>query len=156
MLTIRVGPDAVAALRTACERAGVRETGGMLFGAHVGGDEFSVVEATVHVVGRFASFVRVVTDGFARLDQFFRRTRRDYARFNYLGEWHSHPSFALHPSSTDDETMVDIVADPTTRALFVVLIIVKLEEGVLRAGAWAYFPEAPRRTCRVLIEQRQS
>jgi proteasome lid subunit RPN8/RPN11 len=153
MLTIHLPPDAHATIRAACERAGDRETGGMLFGEHVDEDVFRVVEATVHSVGRFASFVRVITDGFARLDAFFRKTRHDYTRFNYLGEWHSHPSFAVLPSGTDDATMQAIVDDPRTRALFVLLMIVKLEGGRLVAGAWAYFPEGARRTCRVVHDQ---
>ncbi|HEX3069264.1 MAG TPA: Mov34/MPN/PAD-1 family protein [Thermoanaerobaculia bacterium] len=152
MLTIHLPPDALSTIQNACERAGSRETGGMLFGEHTGPETFRIVEATVHAVGRFASFVRVVTDGFARLDAFFRRTRHDYTRFNYLGEWHSHPSFAVHPSSTDDGSMIGIVSDPRTRALFVVLMIVKIEAGKLLAGAWAYFPNGERHTCHVVLD----
>lgn len=124
----------------------------MLFGEHTGPDTFRVVEATVHAVGRFASFIRVITDGFARLDAFFRATQHDYTRFNYLGEWHSHPSFAVHPSSTDVATMQGIVDDPQTRALFIVLMIVKLESADLLAGAWAFFPQGEPRVCRVVLE----
>lgn len=152
MLTIRINRDVATSMRTACGRAGIRETGGMLFGEYLGPDEFRVIEATTHGLGRFASFVRIITDGFARLEDFFRRTRHDYMRFNYLGEWHSHPSFALHPSGTDDSTMQALVDDPTTRALFVVLIIVKLESGELQATAWAYFPMEQRRPCTIFIE----
>lgn len=152
MLTIHLPPDALATIRMACERAGVQETGGMLFGEHIGPDTFRVVEATVHAVGRFASFVRVITDGFARLDAFFRTTQHDYTRFNYLGEWHSHPSFAVQPSGTDIATMQGIVDDPRTRALFIILMIVKLDGGHLLPGAWAFFPEGTRRECRVVLE----
>lgn len=152
MLTIHLPPDPLSTIRNACKQAGTRETGGMLFGEHTGPDTFRVVEATVHAVGRFASFVRVISDGFARLDAFFRKTRHDYTRFNYLGEWHSHPSFAIQPSGTDDATMQGIVDDPRTRALFVVLMIVKIEDGELIAGAWAFFPQAGRQTCRVVID----
>ena len=124
----------------------------MLFGEHISNGEFSVVEATVEAVGLFASFVRAIKDGLARLESFFRRTRYDFTRFNYLGEWHSHPSFALSPSSTDNATMQGIVDEPSTGALFLVLLIVKLEEGELRAGAWAYFPGSPRQTCVIAME----
>jgi hypothetical protein len=140
-------------LREACVRAGDSETGGMLFGEHVAEREFTIVEATVHAIGLFASFVRLIKDGLTRLDQFFRRTRYDYTRFNYLGEWHSHPSFALHPSPVDSATMQAIVDEPSTGALFVVLLIVKLDSnGHLRAGAWAYFPGGPRQTCTVICD----
>jgi Prokaryotic homologs of the JAB domain len=124
----------------------------MLFGEHVAEDEFRVIEATAHAVGLVASFVRVIADGFARLEQFFRRTRHDYTHFNYLGEWHSHPLFALHPSSTDAATMQRLVEEPATKALFVVLVIVKLEGSALRAGAWAFFPGLHPQTCTVTFD----
>jgi integrative and conjugative element protein (TIGR02256 family) len=151
MLTIHLPPDALSTIKNACERAGTRETGGMLFGEHTGPDAFRVVEATVHAVGRFASFVRVITDGFARLDAFFRRTHHDYTRFNYLGEWHSHPSFAVYPSGTDHATMQGIVDDPRTRALFIVLMIVKVKGSEFVAGAWAFFPHGQRQECQVVL-----
>lgn len=150
---MRITPGTAAVLQDACVRAGVRETGGMLFGEHVADGEFTIVEATVHAVGLVASFVRVIKDGLTRLDQFFHRTRYDYTRFNYLGEWHSHPSFALRPSPVDSATMQALVDEPSTGALFVVLLIVRLDEdGHLRAGAWAYFPAAPRQTCAVICD----
>ena len=151
-LRIKLSPETVAVLKGACVRAGERETGGMLFGEHITKGDFVVVEATVEAVGLFASFVRAIKDGFAKLENFFRRTRYDFTRFNYLGEWHSHPSFALIPSSTDSATMQAIVEEPSTGALFLVLLIVKLEENELRAGAWAYFPGSPRQTCVVTLE----
>jgi len=57
----------------------------------------------------------------------FERTGADYKRFNYLGEWHSHPSFLPVPSETDLETMQSIVEDPQVGANFLVLMIVKLQ-----------------------------
>jgi hypothetical protein len=119
----------------------------MLFGEHEGDERFTVVEATAHGIGRFAGFVRIVADGFIRLDRFFRKTGRDYRRFNYLGEWHSHPSFALRPSATDDATMIGIVENPATRAHFVALVIVKLDGNKLQGAAFAYFPDGERRDC---------
>lgn len=151
MLKILLSPEAATAVRDACVRAGTLETGGMLFAEHIAVDQFQVVEVTTTVPGRFASFVRAISEGLARLEDFFRRKQRAYTRFNYLGEWHSHPSFALRPSGTDDETMRDIVNDPGTQALFVVLMIVKIEAGILRAGAWAYFPNEERRDCEMRV-----
>jgi hypothetical protein len=152
MITIALSRDAARTVCDVCIRAGSLETGGMLFAEHAATDVFRVVEVTSAPPGRFASFVRILTEGLARLEDFFRRHRRAYTRFNYLGEWHSHPSFALHPSATDDATMRDIVGDPRTGAFFVVLMIVKMEGGELRARAWAYFPHDSAEECRVEIE----
>jgi len=137
----------------ACRTAGCRETGGMLFGEHVAENEFRVLEATVAGTGSVASFLRGVVDGLARLEKFFWRTKRDFRRFNYLGEWHSHPSFALHPSGTDDQTMFDIVNDPKTGARFAVLVIVKLVDERLHAEVFAYFQGSQRENGHVLLEE---
>lgn len=152
MLTIRLSPDVCRTIASACRSADPRETGGMLFGEHMAEGEFRVVEATVAGKGTIASFIRGIVDGLTRLESFFQRTRRDYRRFNYLGEWHSHPSFALRPSVTDDSTMFDLVTDPSTQARFAVSIIVKLEGVHLRGEAFAYFPTGLRETCRLIIE----
>jgi hypothetical protein len=60
------------------------------------------------------------------LDEFFRRTGRDFQRFNYLGEWHSHSSFSVHPSTQDINTMTEIVENQSSRITFAVLLIVRL------------------------------
>jgi hypothetical protein len=124
----------------------------MLFGEHVGEDDFRVLDATVEGIGGFASFLRGLAHGLSRLESFFRRTRRDYRRFNYLGEWHSHPSFALRPSATDDATMLEIVNDAATGARFAVGLIVKLEDDLLRGAAVAYYPDGEREPCRTVFE----
>lgn len=152
MLTIRLPPDVQRTMTEACRRAGRRETGGMLFGEHVGPDDFRVVEATVAGVGSFASFVRALVGTVSRLETFFRRTKRDYRRFNYLGEWHSHPSFALRPSAPDDDAMFDIVNDGSTGALFAVAVIVKVD-ATLDAAAFVYFPPRAREDAQVVFEQ---
>ena len=65
------------------------------------------------------------------LDEFFQRTGHDYQRFNYLGEWHSHPSFSVRPSIEDVSTMTDIVSNPASAINFAILLIVRL-----RFWAW--------------------
>jgi hypothetical protein len=154
MLKIHLPPDTRARITTACQRAGTRETGGMLFGEHVADDEFRVVEATIAGMGSFARFLRRVAEGLADLERFFNRTRRDYERFNYLGEWHSHPSFPLHPSGPDDAAMFEIVNDPATGARFAVSIIVKLGDAGLQANAFAYFHGSERQGCELQFDVR--
>jgi proteasome lid subunit RPN8/RPN11 len=71
-------------------------------GEHVRDDIFRVVDISVQRSGGSQScFIRNPTDHQAQLQDFFARTSEDYSRFNYLGEWHSHPSFTAAPSITD-------------------------------------------------------
>jgi [CysO sulfur-carrier protein]-S-L-cysteine hydrolase len=60
------------------------------------------------------------------LADFFARTGHDYLRYNYLGEWHSHPRFQPIPSPEDRATMLELVKNPLVGANFAVLIIVRL------------------------------
>lgn len=116
-----------------------------MMGEHAGPDLFVVREMTVHRRGAFASFVRKIEDAIGKLRTFFHQTGHDYTRFNYLGEWHSHPSFAPYPSRTDDLSMLQIVQDETVGANFAVLLIVKLgAEGELVCTAHTYVPDGLR------------
>jgi len=121
----------------------------MLFGEHVSEDVFRVVEATVEGAGSVANFVRGIINSLGQLERFFHKTKRDYRRFNYLGEWHSHPSFVLYPSATDDQTMFDIVNDPATGARFALSLIVKLVDHNLEVRAFVYFPGDERQDGRI-------
>ena len=152
MLTIRIAPEAARRMRRACERAGVLETGGMLLAEYAADEVFCVLDVTTAAPGRFASFVRALADGLGKLDRFFRRTGRDYTRFNYDGGWHSHPASARRPSAPDDASMFEIVNDPGTSALFAVLVIIRVEAGELRGGAWAYYPPDRREDCEFVVE----
>ena len=145
MLTLILPPEQHELLLAALRKAGRREVGGILMGEHVGPNLFIVREMTVHRRGAFASFVRRIEDAMGRLRAFFQQTGHDYTRFNYLGEWHSHPSFAPHPSRTDDLSMLQIVQDEEVGANFAVLLIAKLEleEGLI-ATVYTYLPDGTR------------
>ena len=126
-MQILLPPDIIQRLSAALGRAGVREIGGILMGEQIGENIFRVKNITVQQHGgSFAAFVRMVLDVIAPLTDFFRATNNNYTRFNYLGEWHCHPSFVPKPSSRDRETMRSIVDDPQVGANFAVLLIVRL------------------------------
>jgi integrative and conjugative element protein (TIGR02256 family) len=119
-------PAIIQRLQRELRKAGRREIGGLLMGEHVQGELFRVVDLTVqHSGGTTACFIRHPHEHQAELDQFFERTGADYTRYNYLGEWHSHPSFAPVPSETDAETMQSIVSDASVGVNFLILLIVK-------------------------------
>jgi hypothetical protein len=135
LLTSEIAERLAGALRD----AGRREVGGVLMGEHVSEGVFRVKDLTVQRRGTFVSFVREVGAALVPLRRFFRETGHDYVRFNYLGEWHSHPSFAPEPSPRDSESMWRIVEDPAVGANFAVLLIVRLgDEGELEGWATAY------------------
>lgn len=114
-------------------------------GEHAGPNLFVIQEMTVQRRGAFASFVRRIEDAIGTLFAFFQETGHDYARFNYIGEWHSHPSFAPYPSRTDDLSMLQIVQDKSVGANFAALLIAKLgSEGELISTVHTYLPDGTR------------
>lgn len=109
-------------------------------GEHIGAAVFRVKNLTIqHQGGTFASFVRKVQDIINPLTEFFRNTNNNYTRFNYLGEWHSHPSFVPEPSARDRETMRSIVDDPQVGANFAILMIVRLNTTEILEGSITVF-----------------
>lgn len=142
MLTVSIPLGVQRTLRKALKAAGTDECGGVLMGEHLGPGHFAVRHLTVQGGGRFASFVRETQLALRALGKFFRQSSYDYARFNYLGEWHSHPSFSVQPSTTDHQSMLDIVRDARVGANFVVLLIFKLSRwDELEGSAHTYLPD---------------
>ena len=139
MTTISLPSDQRAKLGRLLRRAGRREIGGILMGEQLEHDRFRIVEFTVdETSGTAAHFVRGPEHHRAALDAFFRRTGADYRRFNYLGEWHSHPSFPVLPSAEDVATMIDLVTGERD-ITFAALLIVRLRCSVwIEAGCQIY------------------
>lgn len=142
LLPAEVASRLVAALR----RAGEREIGGILMGEYLAPGSFRVAEATIQPHGgSFAAFLRSLGSALDPLRRFFARTGYDYRRFNYLGEWHSHPSFVLEPSVPDVCSMLEIVEDPQVGATFAVLMIVHLKtKNVLDGTITVFVPGGQR------------
>jgi integrative and conjugative element protein (TIGR02256 family) len=114
-------------LRRELKRARRHEIGGVLVGEHLKEETFRVAGISVQRDGGSrAHFERDPVQAKEFLGAFFAETGRDYARFNYLGEWHSHPVFTALPSPTDRETMYSIVEDPAVGASFAVLVICRM------------------------------
>lgn len=124
---------------------GLTETGGMLMGEHVSSNEFRIVDFTSqNKRGTIFSFLRLPQLHVKSLARFFRRTGKNYQKFNYLGEWHSHPNFSTQPSAADLVAMRALVNDATTGAKFAVLMIVRLDnDKVLKVGTYLFIPGDP-------------
>ena len=147
MLTLHLPTEQLEQLRRELASAGRREVGGILMGEQVLPGRFTIVEMTVQRHGgTFAWFVRQARLALRALQEFFDRTGHRYRRYNYLGEWHSHPSFEARPSNKDHESMINVARHPRTGANFVVLMIVRItESSELEASVTTYFPDGSAR-----------
>jgi len=157
-MQLLIPPEISRQLLDALGQAGKREIGGILMGEHIAADTFRVKEITIqHKGGTFAAFVRIVEEMVAPLLAFFDTTKRDYTRFNYLGEWHSHHSFSLSPSGQDHTTMYNLVMDPKLGARFVILLLVKPDQnGLLDGNVTVYQPNKQPFTGSIIKESSGS
>jgi proteasome lid subunit RPN8/RPN11 len=116
----------------------------MLFGQIVTPSELRILETSVSGTGTGASFTRDATTSVQHLEQYLKRHGRDFRHHNYAGEWHSHPSFRLEPSSRDAESMKGLFKElPQSR--FLVLLLGKLHrrQPQFRAYLWTRTSSAP-------------
>ncbi len=155
-MIVTLPPDLVAKFENALSCAGTREIGGVLVGEHVADEEFRVVDLSVQRSGGTEScFVRHPKKHRRFMRSFFRRTGADYARFNYLGEWHSHPLYLPVPSTTDLAQMQMIVEDGPNAPLFAVLLIIRLDGAKhIELGATAFTPRSAPTQVEIRIQPR--
>ena len=141
-------------LSLALKKAGVKEIGGVLMGEHIGEAEFRIHDLTIQKRhGTVAFFVRLVADAVVSLQRFFKQTGYNYRRFNYLGEWHSHPSFPPMPKSKDIQSMLEIITDTDVDANFLILLIIQHKEGQeIEATATVFFPDSTYFECELIKE----
>ena len=111
-------------MRRNLNRAGWREIGGVLMAEQVSEGHFRLADFSLDPrSGTGAHFVRDPKHHDAALSAFFERTGEDYARFNYLGEWHSHPSFPAIPSGDDIRSMRDLVETESSIPFSMLLVV---------------------------------
>ncbi|MDR7040289.1 hypothetical protein J2X36_005071 [Methylobacterium sp. BE186] len=83
-----------------------------------------------------------------------RRTGYDYMRFNYLGEWHSHPSLPSTPSRDDLAAMHELLAEDRIGATFACLLIVRPRLfRRLDVGAYVFTPDGGMQVLKVVRER---
>jgi [CysO sulfur-carrier protein]-S-L-cysteine hydrolase len=152
-MKILIPLDIEEQLVAALKNAGTHEIGGIIMGKHIGVDEFQVTEITIQTdLGTFATFVRALSQALSSLNKFFQKTNHDFTHFNYMGEWHSHPSFLPKPSNKDFSTMIESINDNKIGANFLVLIVLKLGRlGSLEGSATVFYPHLPSSSCELVF-----
>ena len=109
-MRLEIPKELRARLHARIARAGPNEIGGVLMAEQLQAGSFALVDFTVDGrTGSAAHFVRSVEEHGEALEAFFARTGSDYSRFNYLGEWHSHPNHRPIPSVEDSLSMLELV-----------------------------------------------
>jgi [CysO sulfur-carrier protein]-S-L-cysteine hydrolase len=138
-MRLEIMREVLMRMKVHLREAGRREIGGILMAEQIEPDYFRIVDFSVDTKsGGFAHFVRSPEHAQAAMAAFYERTGSNYERFNYLGEWHSHPSFPAKPSTEDVASMVELVHGER-EIHFAVLIITRLRFwGALECSACVF------------------
>ncbi|MGY8625811.1 Mov34/MPN/PAD-1 family protein [Chromobacterium violaceum] len=141
MIDVVLNSQCVRKLKRALLAAGSNEIGGVLAAEQVGDGRFLVVDLSVQCNGTSSHFERDPVQHREFIRRFHERMGHKPERFNYLGEWHSHPSFPATPSDVDFRQMQVLVEDEEQKSTFLALMIVKLGlDGELRGSAHGFRP----------------
>jgi [CysO sulfur-carrier protein]-S-L-cysteine hydrolase len=124
MLSLVLHPDQLEQLAAELAAARHREIGGVLVAEQLAPNVFRLVDLSVQRSGGTETcFVSDPSKHRSFLDAFFQQTGENFARFNYLGEWHSHPLCSVGPSLTDIRQMQSLVdEEPELRPIAVLLV----------------------------------
>lgn len=124
-MKVELAKNVRSRMLSSLKKAGSREIGGLLMAEQVKRGEFRIVDFSLDdFTGSTDQFVRSPEHHRVALNDFFSRTGNDYSRYNYLGEWHSHPNHAPFPSVTDVHSMQELL-DEERSIPFAILLIVK-------------------------------
>ena len=97
-MKLRIAQKTLEGWKLALVTAGTREIGGVLFGEHVGTEDFRVVNITQQRRrGGEASFRRKSREAKRGLKRLSAAHGNDHERFNYLGECIPIPMLPLYP-----------------------------------------------------------
>jgi proteasome lid subunit RPN8/RPN11 len=142
VIKVAIADSCARSLEQALRAAGSNEIGGVLAAEQVGDGCFLVVDLSIQDDGTTSNFVRDPIQHREFIQRFHSRMGHQPERFNYLGEWHSHPSYLAIPSEADIEQMQDLVEDEEQASTFLVLMVVKLAKGAsLRGSIYAFRPQ---------------
>jgi integrative and conjugative element protein (TIGR02256 family) len=125
--------------------AGRVEIGGILMAEQIEPGHFRLADFTIDGQrGGAAHFVRSVEHLQAALTDFFEQTGSDFGRFNYLGEWHSHPNHAPIPSREDVASMISLVEGERDIPFALLLIVRRTWRSIAMSASLFERDQPPR------------
>jgi integrative and conjugative element protein (TIGR02256 family) len=141
MIEVLLNKYCIDKLRLELKKAKTTEIGGVLAAEQVGDGRFMVVDLSVQRDGTSSRFERDPERHRAFIRRFHDRMGNQPERFNYLGEWHSHPSYYATPSNEDFQQMQELIEEVEQRSNFLVLMVIKLgDRGELRGSVYGFRP----------------
>jgi proteasome lid subunit RPN8/RPN11 len=126
-LSLTIPRSQLAKMQVFLKHGGIREIGGWLVAEQIAPGDFYLVGFTVDLeVGTRDRFDCFPGPHAEQLDKILMKTANLKGRVDYLGEWHSHPTFPPSPSEMDLAAMTNMVEN--SGPSFAALVIVRLVE----------------------------
>ena len=153
-MKLRISSDLYRKLARALQASAENETGGVLMGEQLAPGDFRLVDLTVAMrTGGPGHFERSAAEHGNMLEGFFKETGSDFNRFNYLGEWHSHPRDLPLPSGKDIISMRELLEEDP-HIPFAVLMICRVIEDRLALSATLFQPGLPHEEVELIDDTR--
>lgn len=139
-------------MRACLQRGGIREIGGWLAAEQLAPGVFELIGFTVDFeVGTHNRFASLPATHSEQLDKILNENAGRKGRIDYLGEWHSHPTFPPVPSDIDVAAMTKMVED--SGPSFATLLIVRmLGAAVLEATITTFQRDMPSEHSQLIID----
>ena len=154
-MRLRISSELIEQWRADLSRAGAREIGGVLFGEQLAEGDFRIVKAMRQRFpgGTATSFHRHGSSARRQILALHKKFGSDPERFNYLGEWHSHPNAPVWPSRQDEVTMYKLLADQGESVNFLILMILRLDDQRrVQIGAMTFLSSGHTIGCEIEVE----
>lgn len=135
MIEIVLSTHCLHLLRHELRAAAEKEIGGVMAAEEVSDGRFLVADLSVQRDGSSSNFYRDPEQHGEFIRDFHDRMGHMPERFNYLGEWHSHPTYPALPSDDDFAQMQKLMDDSEQKSTFLVLMVVKLGLGGVLHGS---------------------
>jgi proteasome lid subunit RPN8/RPN11 len=127
------------------------ETKGALFAEDLGNDTFKIDGVYLEPKPGTTTFVKLyINQEYVSFQKNYHKFRKNnFSKYNYIGDWHSHPLFECLPSSYDvSEVEEDI---KKSNAIFLVQLILKVLKGRLVGNAFYYTRETSAKKIKLTI-----
>lgn len=142
-LSLTVPRSQLVKLHIYLTQGGKREIGGWLVAEQIAPGEFELVGLTVDLeVGTHSRFESLPVPHSEQMDRILLENRGRAGRVDYLGEWHSHPTFPPVPSNIDFASMTGMVEK--NGPSFATLIIVRLTDNASIQATMTTFERGKR------------
>lgn len=137
-MTIVIPKEISELLKKELDFMGQNETKGSFFAERIDNDLFEVNEIYFSKKRGTFSFIKmIIGDEYKKFQKkYHEKYSFDYEKYNYIGDWHSHPSFSCFPSTYDKKEAIDDFKK--SNANFIVQFIFKNENDSLIGKAFLY------------------